>query len=226
MRRLHLILKRIFDIFASALALLLFTVIPVMIVIPIVIRLTSPGPAIFRQTRIGRGGAPFVMYKFRTMISEQYTADGQEIMSENRITPVGRFLRKTSLDELPQLINVLRGDMSIVGPRPMLDYQAPRCIGEERLRFDMAPGLTGLAQVRGRNDIRWEERIVHDIEYVKTFSVFLDLSILCRTVLLVLRPRGTDVRPQYRGVSRFSRDYVPEAAENSGAVKGTEGETV
>lgn len=215
MRVFNLFLKRVFDIFVSLFVIVIATVIPVLIIIPIAIKLDSKGPAIFKQTRVGKNGKTFVMYKFRTMITEQYDADGAEIMSENRITKVGRILRKTSLDELPQLFNVFNGTMSLIGPRPMLDYQAPRCIGEENLRFEMRPGLTGLAQVKGRNNIQWEERIQYDIEYVKTFSFFSDLVILFRTVLLVFRKQGTDVKPEYRGVSRFSKFYVPE--ENADA---------
>lgn len=215
MKRVNLFLKRAFDIVVSALTLLIFTIIPVMIVVPIVIRLTSKGKAFFTQTRIGKDGKPFRMYKFRTMITEQYDKNGKEIMSENRITKVGKILRKTSLDELPQLLNVLNGTMSIIGPRPMLDYQAPRCIGEEKRRFEMRPGLTGLAQVKGRNNIQWEERIQYDIEYVKTFTFWLDMVILFKTVLLVFKKQGTEVKPEYRGVSRFSKYYVPEENANA-----------
>lgn len=210
MRAVNLFLKRAFDIVVSLVALLVFTLFPVMIVVPIAIRLSSKGPALFKQTRVGKDGKHFVMYKFRTMILEQYDEAGVEIMSENRITKVGKFLRKTSLDELPQLFNVLNGTMSIIGPRPMLDYQAPRCRGEEVLRFQMRPGLTGLAQVKGRNNIPWEERIVFDVEYVKTFTFWLDIVILVKTVLLVFKKEGTDVKPEYRGADRFSKHYVPE----------------
>ena len=213
MRKFNLFLKRTFDIAVSLVALLILTVIPVMIVVPILIKLTSKGPAFFKQERVGKDGKIFVMYKFRTMITEQYDANGKEIMSENRITKIGKILRKTSLDALPQLFNVLNGTMSIIGPRPMLDYQAPRCRGEEVLRFRMRPGLTGLAQVKGRNNIRWEERIQFDIEYVKTFTFWMDLVILVKTVLLVFKKEGTDVKPEYRGVSRFSKHYVPEDEE-------------
>lgn len=213
MRKFNLFLKRTFDIVVSLVCVILFTVIPVMIIVPITIRLSSKGPAIFKQTRVGKDGKTFVMYKFRTMILEQYDANGVEIMSENRITKIGRLLRKTSLDELPQLFNVLNGTMSIVGPRPMLDYQAPRCRGEEVLRFQMRPGLTGLAQVKGRNNIRWEERIQFDIEYIKTFTFWQDIVILVKTVLLVFKKEGTDVKPEYRGVDRFSKHYVPEQEE-------------
>lgn len=215
MRKLNLFLKRTFDIVVSVVAILMLTIIPVMIVVPIVIKLTSKGPAMFKQTRIGKNGKPFVMYKFRTMITEQYDKNGVEIMSENRITRIGKILRKTSLDELPQLFNVLNGTMSIIGPRPMLDYQAPRCIGEENLRFEMRPGLTGYAQIKGRNNIIWEERIQYDIEYVKTFTFWLDIVILFKTVLLVFKKQGTEVKAEYRGVSRFSKHYVPEENQES-----------
>ena len=215
MRNLNLFLKRTFDIVVSFVAILVFIVIPVMVVVPIVIKLTSKGPAMFKQTRIGKNGKPFVMYKFRTMITEQYDKNGVEIMSENRITKIGKVLRKTSLDELPQLFNVLNGTMSIIGPRPMLDYQAPRCIGEENLRFEMRPGLTGYAQVKGRNNIIWEERIQYDIEYVKKFTFWLDIVILFKTVLLVFKKQGTEVKAEYRGVSRFSKHYVPEEGQKS-----------
>lgn len=215
MRTLNLFLKRAFDIVVSLIVLLIFTVIPVMIVVPIVIKLTDHGPAFFTQDRVGKDGKIFKMYKFRTMITDRYDKNGNEIMSEDRITKVGKFLRKTSLDELPQLFNVLGGTMSIVGPRPMLDYQAPRCIGEEVLRFQVRPGLTGLAQVKGRNNIRWEERIQYDIEYVNNFTFWLDIIILVKTALLVFRKTGTEVKPEYRGVSRFSKHYVPPVEETA-----------
>lgn len=216
-RKINLFLKRAFDIVVSTFFIVLLTLIPVLILVPLAIKLTSKGPVIFKQTRVGKDEKPFVMYKFRTMIPEQYRPDGTEIMSEDRITKIGKLLRKTSLDELPQLFNILNGTMSIIGPRPMLDYQAPRCIGEEKLRFQMRPGLTGLAQVKGRNNIVWEERIQYDIEYIKSFTFWLDIVILFKTVLLVFKRQGTDVKPEYRGVSRFSKYYVAEENPESAA---------
>lgn len=215
MRLFNLFLKRTFDIVVSLFFILLFTIIPALIIVPIMIKVTSKGPAIFKQTRIGKDQKPFTMYKFRTMIVEQYDKDGNEIMSEDRITKIGKLLRKTSLDELPQLFNILNGTMSVIGPRPMLDYQAPRCIGEEVRRFEMRPGMTGLAQVKGRNNIIWEERIVYDVEYTKTFTFWLDIVILFKTVLLVFKKEGTEVKPEYRAVSRFSKHYVPEDANEN-----------
>lgn len=210
MRTFHFALKRAFDIVVSLFFIILLTVIPVLIVVPLVIKLTSKGPAVFTQERIGKNMKPFKMYKFRTMIVEQYDENGDEIMSEDRITKIGRILRKTSLDELPQLFNILNGTMSIVGPRPMLDYQAPRCEGEEMLRFEMRPGMTGLAQAKGRNNLGWPERIKYDIEYVKTFTFWLDIKILVLTVVMVFKHTGTEVKPEYRGADRFSKHYVPE----------------
>jgi len=213
MRKFNFFLKRVFDIVVSVVFIAVFTIIPVFIVVPIAIRLSDNGPALFKQIRVGKGGKLFTMYKFRTMTVARYNPDGSEIMSEDRITKVGKFLRKTSLDELPQLFNILNGTMSIVGPRPMLDYQAPRCEGEEVLRFDVRPGMTGLAQAKGRNNISWTERIQYDIEYVKNFSFWFDIKIIFGTVLMVFKHTGTEVKPEYRGVDRFSKYYVPEEKE-------------
>ena len=190
MKMINLFVKRAFDIVLSLFAILLLTVVPVFIVIPIVIRLTSKGPAVFRQVRIGRGTTPFMMLKFRTMITEQYDENGVEIMAEDRITKIGKFLRKTSLDEITQLFNILTGSMSFVGPRPMLDYQVERCTEEEKRRFEMRPGVTGWAQVTGRNNITWTERIQYDIEYVNNFNLWFDLKILWMTFLKVVKRDG------------------------------------
>lgn len=211
MKKFNFFLKRVFDIVVSSVFIIVFTLIPVFIIVPIVIRLSDKGPALFNQTRVGKDGKLFKMYKFRTMTVERFDKDGNEIMSEDRITKIGRFLRKTSLDELPQLFNILNGTMSIVGPRPMLDYQAPRCEGEEVLRFKVRPGMTGLAQAKGRNNISWPERIQYDIEYVKNFSFWLDIKIIFGTVMMVFKHTGTEVKPEYRGVDRFSKYYVPDA---------------
>lgn len=207
MRKFNLFLKRFFDILISLFFIVLLTIIPVLIVVPVVIRLTSKGPALFKQVRVGKNQKPFTMYKFRTMIVEQYDENGNEIMSEDRITKIGKILRKTSLDELPQLFNILNGTMSIVGPRPMLDYQAPRCEGEEFLRFNVRPGMTGLAQAEGRNNIGWPERIQYDIKYVKNFNFWLDVKIIFKTAMLVFKHTGTEVNTQLRGADRFSKHY-------------------
>lgn len=155
------------------------------------IRLTSPGPVLFRQERIGLGGEPFTVLKFRTM------QDGPNPIfpDASRITPVGRFLRRFSLDELPQLVNVARGDMSIVGPRPTLAYQVERYDDHQRRRLEVRPGLTGLAQVSGRNALTWAERIDFDVQYVDRRSLRLDLSILGRTARALLSGEGVEGHP-------------------------------
>lgn len=214
MRQINLFAKRLFDIFASFIGIILLIVFPVYLIVILAIRITSKGPALFKQTRVGKDTRPFVMFKFRTMIVEQYDANGEEIMSEDRITKIGKILRKTSLDETPQLFNILFGHMSFVGPRPMLEYQAGRCTKTEKRRFIMRPGVTGLAQIKGRNNIVWTERIKYDVEYVEKFNVFYDFMIIVKTILLVFKKTGTDVKPEYRQVDRFSRDYIPEPSEN------------
>ena len=212
-RKVNLAIKRCADIVISFFGIVFLFVFPVFEIIYLVIRLTSKGPAVFTQKRIGKAKKAFTLYKFRTMIVEQYDKNGDEIMSEDRITPIGRILRKTSLDELPQLFNVLNGTMSIVGPRPMLDYQAERCDETESKRFKMRPGITGLAQAKGRNNIPWTERIKYDIEYVDHFNVFMDIGILVKTVVSVFKHEGTDVVVEYRGVDKFSKHYQFEKQE-------------
>lgn len=155
------------------------------------VALTSRGPVLFYQERIGRDGVPFTVVKFRTMIA----GDNPIFPDATRITSAGRWLRRLSLDELPQLINVARGEMSIVGPRPTLPYQVERYTDRQRLRLCVAPGLTGLAQIRGRNALGWDERIEHDIEYVQTQSLGTDLRILLATARVVLSGEGAEGHP-------------------------------
>jgi lipopolysaccharide/colanic/teichoic acid biosynthesis glycosyltransferase len=152
----------------------------------VAIRLTSRGPVFFRQERIGLHGRPFVVWKLRTMVH----GANPVLPDEERITRVGRWLRRSSLDELPQLLNVARGEMSIVGPRPTLAYQVERYDDRQRHRLDVKPGLTGLAQVRGRNALAWSERIEHDLEYVARQSPWFDLYLLVRTVGTVVSGVG------------------------------------
>ena len=210
MKNIHLALKRIGDVLVSLLIIIVLFVIPVFELVYLAIRLGSKGPAIFKQNRVGKDKKIFEMYKFRTMIVEQYDKDGNEIMSEDRITSVGRILRKLSLDELPQLFNILNGTMSMIGPRPMLDYQAERCTEEENGRFAMRPGMTGWAQVKGRNNIFWEERIKYDLEYIRNYSIWFDIKIFFLSIVTVFKREGTDVKTEYRGVDRFSKAYQGE----------------
>ena len=194
MKRLQLIIKRIIDVVVSFVALVFLTVIPVMIIVPIVIRLTSKGPAVFKQERVGKDGKVFMIYKFRTMRIPEDSLDenGNQLEPKQRITAVGRFLRKTSMDELMQLFNILNGTMSLVGPRPTLLYQTERYNDEQRRRLNMRPGVTGWAQVNGRNDLSWTEKIVYDVEYVDHYSLWFDIKVLFKTVGVVFKKEGID----------------------------------
>ncbi|MCX7620330.1 MAG: sugar transferase [Acidimicrobiales bacterium] len=157
----------------------------------VAVKLTSKGPVLFRQERVGMGGQPFTVFKFRTMVH----ADNPIFPDASRITTVGRWLRRFSLDELPQLINVARGEMSIVGPRPTLQYQVDRYDDRQRLRLSVRPGLTGLAQVRGRNSLQWQQRIEYDLEYVRTQSLLVDLRIVLATFKPLVTGEGTEGHP-------------------------------
>jgi lipopolysaccharide/colanic/teichoic acid biosynthesis glycosyltransferase len=155
------------------------------------VRLTSTGPVFFRQERIGRDGRPFRVWKFRTMVA----GDNPVFPDASRITRVGAVLRRLSLDELPQLINVAVGDMSVVGPRPTLPYQVERYDDRQRRRLAVRPGLTGLAQVNGRNALTWAERIEWDVRYVETQGPLVDLRIIARTARAVLSGEGVEGHP-------------------------------
>lgn len=186
--------KRVLDLVIAVPAFVLTA--PIMAAVAIWVRRDSPGPALFRQERIGLRGRPFQLLKFRTMVvgAEQLGAGLRVDHGDSRITRAGATLRRLSLDELPQLWNVIRGDMSIVGPRPTVASQVARYTELQRRRLEARPGITGLAQVRGRAAIPWSQRIAIDIEYVDRWSIPLDLSILLRTIMVVVRRDGT-----YRG---------------------------
>lgn len=180
-------MKRAFDILVGVVFLALLS--PVLIAIALVVRLRLGSPVLFRQTRPGLKGAPFEILKFRTMTDDR-DGDGNLLPDAERLTRFGRFLRASSLDELPELWNVVRGDMSLVGPRPLLMEYLPLYDEEQARRHDVRPGITGLAQINGRNAITWEEKFAHDVWYVDHQSLWLDLKILVLTVGAVLRPRG------------------------------------
>jgi lipopolysaccharide/colanic/teichoic acid biosynthesis glycosyltransferase len=181
---------------AVDLALVAVLALPVTVVgglCALAVRLTTPGPVLFRQQRVGMGGRSFEMLKFRTM---RHVPEGNPVFPDpGAITTVGRWLRRLSLDELPQLVNVARGEMSIVGPRPTLGYQVERYSERERLRLAVRPGVTGLAQVRGRNQIPWAVRIGHDLEYVERQSIWLDLKIIAWTLGRILQGSGVEGHP-------------------------------
>jgi exopolysaccharide biosynthesis polyprenyl glycosylphosphotransferase len=198
--RSTMLLKRTVDGVGASLGLLVLA--PFMVVIAILIRLDSRGPALFVQERAGRDGAPFRMYKFRTMVADAERRLAEVVQLEDlvdpmfklaadpRVTRAGRFLRRASLDELPQLWNVLRGDMSLVGPRPE-EVQLVERYGEpERFRLNMPPGITGPMQIHGRGELTFQERLAVEREYVENYSFRKDLKILMRTLAVVLRRNG------------------------------------
>lgn len=179
--------KRFFDVIALSLSAPLW--LPVLAIVALLVRVRLGRPILFRQMRPGRHGRPFELLKFRTMTDARAT-DGSLLPDERRLTPFGRWLRSTSLDELPELLNVLRGDMSLVGPRPLLLQYLPLYSEQHRRRHDVPPGLTGLAQVSGRNALTWPARFDLDVQYVERASLLLDLRILARTIGIVLRREG------------------------------------
>ena len=184
--------KRVLDLVLIMLALPVLP--PAMALVALLVRLKLGSPVFFRQQRPGLQGKPFTIYKFRTM-TDARDARGNLLPDTQRLTPCGRWLRSTSLDELPELINVLKGEMSLVGPRPLLMKYLPYYTEKERKRFEVLPGITGLAQVNGRNHLPWDERLAYDVWYVEHRSPKLDLTIIFRTLLQVWRGHDVQVDP-------------------------------
>lgn len=181
--------KRIIDIIGSVI-LLIIGFIPLLI-IGLIIKLESNGPILFKQKRLGLNGKEFEIYKFRSMVvgAENKGSGVYSMKGDPRVTKVGKIIRATSIDELPQLINILKGDMSFIGPRPTLTYhpwKLDEYTIEQRRRFDVRPGVTGLAQVNGRKEIPWDERIEYDVYYVDNLSILLDFKILIKTIKKVI----------------------------------------
>jgi lipopolysaccharide/colanic/teichoic acid biosynthesis glycosyltransferase len=200
--------KRFLDLVAVVAGSLVW--IPLLAVLAALVRLRLGRPVFFRQTRPGRDGKPFALIKFRTMTDER-DADGRLRPDADRLTPFGRWLRATSLDELPELLNVLRGEMSLVGPRPLLTQYLDRYTPEQARRHEVRPGLTGWAQVNGRNALSWEAKFALDVWYVDHRSLRLDLEILARTVGQVLRREGINATgeatmPEFLGGPGARRD--------------------
>ena len=179
--------KRISDIAIAALALLMLS--PLFVGLCCLVILLLGCPAFFRQQRPGLNGKPFILVKFRTM-TDARDAQRNLLTDDKRLTPFGRFLRSTSLDELPELINVLKGEMSIVGPRPLLMRYLDRYTPEQARRHEVKPGITGWAQVNGRNALTWEQRFKYDVWYVDHLSLWLDLKIIALTILNILKREG------------------------------------
>lgn len=195
-------LKRLLDVGAAALLLLL--TLPLQVLIALAIRVSMGSPMLFRQERLGLNEQIFTVWKFRTMTNDPSMPDDQ------RLTRLGVWLRKTSLDELPQLLNILRGEMSFVGPRPLLVRYGPFYRNDERRRHSVIPGLTGWAQIHGRNHLNWDRRLTLDVWYVDNWSLYLDALILLRTLLYVVRRQGVETVP-----SAVMDDLDVERAEAS-----------
>ena len=186
---MYILLKRAFDLVISG--LMLAVLAPLLAGIVVAIRLGSRGPAIFRQERAGRNGMPFAFYKFRTMrLGADPFGPSPKFGADPRLTKIGRFLREYSLDELPQLVNILRGDMSLVGPRPLYVAQIAEWNERQRRRLVVKPGLTGLAQISGRGGLTREEKLELDVRYVEQASLRLDARILLTTLVRVLARQG------------------------------------
>jgi sugar transferase EpsL len=200
--------KRFLDLALTVPALLLLS--PVMAVVALLVRLNFGSPVLFRHQRPGIGGRPFILLKFRTM-TDARDANGELLPDEQRITQFGQTLRHTSLDELPELINVLAGDMSLIGPRPLLMSYLDRYTREQMRRHDVLPGITGLAQVSGRNNLSWEHKFALDVWYVDHRSLWLDIKVLAMTVRAVLGGEGVSApgslsAPEFLGHAAHDSD--------------------
>lgn len=189
------IFKRALDIFCSLMAILVFWWL--FIIVAILVRVKLGSPVLFTQDRPGKDEKIFKLYKFRTM-TDARDENGNLLPDDVRLTKFGKLLRSTSLDELPEVFNILKGDMSIVGPRPLLVSYLPYYTEEERHRHDVRPGLTGWAQVNGRNAIDWDRKLAYDIEYVKSIAFLMDIKILFSTVVKVLKRSDIQVGSEFK----------------------------
>ena len=198
-------IKRILDLILSLMTLILL--MPLMLIIGILVAINLGNPIIFKQKRPGKDEKIFTLYKFRTMTDEK-DEKGKLLPDSQRLTKFGKFLRSTSLDELPELINIIKGDMAIVGPRPLLVEYLPYYTEEEKHRHDVRPGLTGLAQVNGRNLLEWDERLKKDLEYINSISVKNDLFIIFRTIINVIKRKDIAVGREHNMLSlNKEREY-------------------
>ena len=197
-------MKRLFDCVVAGGALVVLS--PILLAVALLVRVKLGSPVLFRQQRPGLHGQPFMMMKFRTM-GDAFDCDGQPLPDAERLTRFGRWLRTSSLDELPELINILRGDMSLVGPRPLLMRYLPLYSPEQARRHEVQPGLTGWAQINGRNALSWDEKFALDLWYVENRSFLLDVRILWLTALKVVKREGISsageaTMPPFTGSSR------------------------
>ncbi|MBZ5749703.1 sugar transferase [Metabacillus rhizolycopersici] len=202
-------MKRFFDLVVSVIILILLS--PIMLSIAILVRIKLGSPIFFKQQRPGLHSKPFYFYKFRTMTNEK-NKDGELLADQFRLTSFGKFLRKSSLDEFPQLINVIKGDISLVGPRPLLMDYIPLYTKEQARRHQVRPGITGWAQINGRNSISWGEKFELDVWYVENQSFFLDLKILFLTIKKVIKSEGIKhgdhaTMPVFKGSLKNEKEY-------------------
>ena len=191
--------KRMLDFILSLIALIILS--PILLIVAILVRIKLGSPIIFKQQRPGKDEKIFTLYKFRTM-TDKKDENGNLLPDSERLTKFGKLLRSTSLDELPELINILKGDMAIVGPRPLLVEYLPYYTEEEKRRHDVRPGLTGLAQVNGRNSISWEEKFKYDVQYVKKITFLGDLKIILKTVKKTVKREDILVGKEFK-VGKF-----------------------
>ena len=205
-------LKRLVDIVISLSALIIL--IPVFLIVTFKVRKNLGSPVLFYQERTGKDGELFKMIKFRSM-KDAFDHEGNPLPDEKRITPFGQKLRATTLDEMPQLINVLKGDMSIVGPRPQLSEFMEHYTHEQMRRHEVKPGMTGLAQVSGRNHLSWEEKFDLDVQYVDQQSILLDFKIMFKTILVIIKKDGVNAPDQSVGARRFSGSNPTTSKSNS-----------
>ncbi len=188
-KKIYLFIKRIMDFLLAMLGIIIAS--PIFIIVAIAIKINSKGPIIFKQKRLGKDGKEFEMYKFRSMVvgAEQMGTGVYSKKGDSRVTSVGKFIRLTSIDELPQLVNILKGEMSFIGPRPVLTYHPwkyEEYTEEQKKRFNVRPGVTGWAQIHGRKDVEWNKRIELDVEYVNNISFITDLKIFFITIFKVI----------------------------------------
>lgn len=201
--------KRALD-FISALFLLI-VLSPVLALSALFIALQHDGSILFKQERPGKDGKIFTVYKLRTMSTERYDKNGRELSDFERMTRLGRLLRKTSIDELPQLFNILKGDMSFIGPRPLLKEYLELYSSEQMRRHEVLPGISGWAQVNGRNTLTWDEKFTYDVYYVDNYSFKMDMKILMKTIANVLSQNGIN-SDEMNTMEKFTGNAIPEQA--------------
>lgn len=196
-------LKRVMDLICSSVALIVLS--PILLIVSVLVKIYLGSPILFKQSRVGLNEKVFILYKFRTMTKETDEC-GELLPDGRRLTKFGKLLRSTSLDELPQLFNIIKGDMSIIGPRPLLVEYLNLYNAEQRRRHDVRPGLSDLSAIRGRSNVSWEEQFEHDIEYINNLSLTQDIKIIIMTVITVIKREGVSqeghaTRESFKGIN-------------------------